>query len=122
MIVPYLLDLERKERKDSETRALGLIREAKRKWDNATKDEIAQLKKHIDVQTTRITDLCTSNNDMSSRLQRTECELQTANAELDKLRVFQVSNIMYYFITYYIYIKMLICIKVSITLLIKYYS
>lgn len=28
---------------------------------------------------------------MSSRLQRTECELQTANAELHKLRVFQVS-------------------------------
>lgn len=32
---------------------------------------------------------------MSSRLQRTEGELQTANAELDKLRVFQVSDIVY---------------------------
>lgn len=76
-----------------ETRALGLIREAKRKWENTEKDKIAQLNKHIDAQTTRITELCTSNNDMSSRLQRTECELQTANAELNKLRVFQVSNI-----------------------------
>lgn len=75
-----------------ETRALGLIREAKRKWENAEKDKVAQLNKHIDAQTTRITELCTSNNDMSSRLQRTECELQTANAELNKLRVFQVSD------------------------------
>ncbi|EFN89137.1 Citron Rho-interacting kinase [Harpegnathos saltator] len=87
--VKRTLELERQERKDLETRALGLIREAKRKWENAEKEKIAQLNKHIDAQTTRITELCTSNNDMSSRLQRTECELQTANAELDKLRVFQ---------------------------------
>ncbi|XP_014477058.1 PREDICTED: citron Rho-interacting kinase-like [Dinoponera quadriceps] len=83
------LELERQERKDLETHALGLIREAKRKWENAEKDKVSQLNKHIEAQTTRITELCTSNNDMSSHLQRTECELQTAKAELDKLRVFQ---------------------------------
>lgn len=83
------LELERQERRDLETRALGLIRDAKRKWENAEKDKIAHLNKHIETQTTKITELCTSNNEMSSRLQRTESELQTANAELDKLRVFQ---------------------------------
>ncbi|KYN01848.1 Citron Rho-interacting kinase [Cyphomyrmex costatus] len=83
------LELERQERRDLETRALGLIRDAKRKWENAEKDKIAHLNKHIEAQTSKITDLCTSNNEMSSRLQRTEGELQTANAELDKLRVFQ---------------------------------
>ncbi|XP_036141937.1 citron Rho-interacting kinase isoform X2 [Monomorium pharaonis] len=83
------LELERQERRDLETRALGLIRDAKRKWEIAEKEKIAQLNKHIEAQTTKITELCTSNNEMSSRLQRTECELQTANAELDKLRVFQ---------------------------------
>lgn len=81
-----------------ETRALGLIRDAKRKWENAEKEKIEQLNKHIDAQTARVTELCTSNNEMSSRLQRTECELQTANAELEKLRVFQVSNIMLLYI------------------------
>lgn len=91
----FLIELERQERRDLETRALGLIRDAKRKWENAEKDKIAQLNKHIEAQTTKITELCTSNNEMSSRLQRTEGELQTANAELDKLRVFQVSNIVY---------------------------
>lgn len=40
---------------------------------------------------------------MSSRLQRTECELQTANAELDKLRVFQVSNVIHILHTHNIY-------------------
>ncbi|KYQ54715.1 Citron Rho-interacting kinase [Trachymyrmex zeteki] len=83
------LELERQERRDLETRALGLIRDAKRKWENAEKDKIAQLNKHIEAQTIKLTELCTSNNEMSSRLQRTEGELQTANAELDKLRVFQ---------------------------------
>ncbi|KAG5324664.1 KIBRA protein, partial [Acromyrmex heyeri] len=83
------LELERQERRDLETRALGLIRDAKRKWENAEKDKIAQLNKHIEAQTVKLTELCTSNNEMSSRLQRTEGELQTANAELDKLRVFQ---------------------------------
>ncbi|KAL0105773.1 hypothetical protein PUN28_015885 [Cardiocondyla obscurior] len=83
------LELERQERRDLETRALGLIRDAKRKWENAEKDKVAQLNKYIEAQTTKITELCTSNNEMSSKLQRTECELQTANAELDKLRVFQ---------------------------------
>ncbi|XP_071572923.1 citron Rho-interacting kinase isoform X2 [Temnothorax nylanderi] len=87
--VKRTLELERQERRDLETRALGLIRDAKRKWENAEKDKIAQLNKHIEAQTTKITELCTSNNEMSSRLQRTECELQTANAELDKLRIFQ---------------------------------
>ncbi|XP_034192524.2 fatty acid synthase [Osmia lignaria lignaria] len=84
------LELERQERRDLETRALGLIKDAKRKWENAEKDKIAQLNKHIEAQTVRITELCTSNNEMSSRLQRTECELETANAELHKLRVFQM--------------------------------
>lgn len=85
--------MERQERRDLETRALGLIRDAKRKWENAEKDKIAQLNKHIEAQTIKLTELCTSNNEMSSRLQRTEGELQTANAELDKLRVFQVGNL-----------------------------
>ncbi|KOX69551.1 Citron Rho-interacting kinase [Melipona quadrifasciata] len=84
------LELERQERRDLETRALSLIKDAKRKWENAEKEKIAQLNKHIETQTVRITELCTSNNEMSSRLQRTECELQTANAELHKLRVFQM--------------------------------
>ncbi|XP_076226839.1 fatty acid synthase [Nomia melanderi] len=84
------LELERQERRDLETRALSLIKDAKRKWENAEKDKVAQLNKHIEAQTIRITELCTSNNEMSSRLQRTECELQTANAELHKLRVFQM--------------------------------
>ncbi|KAL6257978.1 hypothetical protein P5V15_011574 [Pogonomyrmex californicus] len=87
--VKRTLELERQERRDLETRALGLIRDAKRKWENAEKDKISQLNKHIEAQMTKITELCTSNNEMSSRLQRRECELQTANAELDKLRVFQ---------------------------------
>lgn len=98
------IELERQERRDLETRALGLIRDAKRKWENAEKDKIAQLNKHIEAQTTKITELCTSNNEMSSRLQRTEYELQTANAELDKLRVFQVSDIIHNII-------MLLCCK-----------
>lgn len=74
-----------------ETKALALMRDAKRKWENAEKEKVAQLNKHIEAQTSKITELCFSNNEMSSRLQRTECELQTANAELDKLRAFQVS-------------------------------
>ena len=84
------LELERQERRDLETRALSLIKDAKRKWENAEKDKTTQLNKHIEAQTVRITELCTSNNEMSSRLQRTECELKTANAELHKLRVFQM--------------------------------
>lgn len=84
------LELERQERRDLETKALSLIKDAKRKWENAEKEKITQLNKHIESQTVRITELCTSNNEMSSRLQRTECELQTANAELHKLRVFQM--------------------------------
>ncbi|XP_026672144.1 uncharacterized protein LOC108628228 [Ceratina calcarata] len=84
------LELERQERRDLETRALSLIKDAKRKWENAEREKIAQLNKHIESQTVRITELCTSNNEMSSRLQRTECELETANAELHKLRVFQM--------------------------------
>lgn len=75
-----------------ETKALGLMRDAKRKWENAEKEKIAQLNKHIEAQTMKITELCNSNNEISSHLQRTECELQTAKAELDKLRVFQVST------------------------------
>ncbi|XP_076382068.1 fatty acid synthase [Megalopta genalis] len=84
------LELERQERRDLETRALALIKDAKRKWENAEKDKVAQLNNHIEAQTVRITELCTSNNEMSSRLQRTECELETTNAELHKLRVFQM--------------------------------
>lgn len=91
-----MAELERQERRDLETRALSLIKDAKRKWENAEKDKVKQLNKHIEAQTIRITELCTSNNEMSSRLQRTECELHTANAELYKLRVFQVSSIHYY--------------------------
>lgn len=83
------LELERQERKELEIHALGLIREAKRKWENAEKDKIAQLNQHIAAQTVKITSLCTTNNEISSQLQKAECELQTANAELDKLRVFQ---------------------------------
>ncbi|KZC12653.1 PREDICTED: citron Rho-interacting kinase-like [Dufourea novaeangliae] len=88
--VKRTLELERQERRDLETRALSLIKDAKRKWENAEKDKIAQLNKHIGTQTIRITELCTSNNEMSSRLQRAECELETTNAELHKLRVFQM--------------------------------
>lgn len=83
-------ELERQERRELEAKALELIKGAKRKWEATEKEKIAQLNKHIEVQTTRITELCTSNNEMSSRIQRTECELETANAELHKLRVFQV--------------------------------
>lgn len=75
-----------------ETNALALMRDVKRKWENSEKEKIAQLNKHIKAQTMKITELCSSNSKMSSRLQRTECELQTANAELNKLRVFQVSS------------------------------
>ncbi|KAG8039843.1 hypothetical protein G9C98_000572 [Cotesia typhae] len=84
------LELERQERKDLETTALDLIKGAKRKWEAAEKEKIARLNKHIEVQTVRITELCTSNNEMSSRLQRTQCELETTNAELHKLKVFQI--------------------------------
>lgn len=87
------IEFERQERRELETKALQLIRDSKRKMEIEEKDKIAQLNKHIEAQTTKITELCTSNNEMSSRLQRTECELQTANAELDKLRIFQVSDI-----------------------------
>lgn len=82
--------MERQERRELETRALNLIKSAKKKWENAEKDKVTQLNKHIESQTVRITELCTSNNEMSSRLQRMECELETSNAELHKLRVFQV--------------------------------
>ncbi|XP_001605786.1 citron Rho-interacting kinase isoform X2 [Nasonia vitripennis] len=88
--VKRTLDLERQERRELETRALNLIKSAKKKWENAEKDKVTQLNKHIESQTVRITELCTSNNEMSSKLQRMECELETANAELHKLRVFQV--------------------------------
>lgn len=84
------LDLERQERKDLETTALDLIKGAKRKWQAAEKDKITRLNKHIESQTVRITELCTSNNEMSSRLQRTQCDLETVNAELHKLKVFQI--------------------------------
>ncbi|KAI4502502.1 hypothetical protein M0802_002414 [Mischocyttarus mexicanus] len=84
------LELERQERRDLESKALALIKDAKRKWENAEKEKVIQLNKHIDTQTTRITELCTSNNEMSSKLQRLECELETANAELHKLRLFQL--------------------------------
>ncbi|XP_035722967.1 citron Rho-interacting kinase-like isoform X2 [Vespa mandarinia] len=87
--VKRTLELERQERRDLENKALALIKDAKRKWENAEKEKIVQLNKHIETQTTRITELCTSNNEMSSRLQRAECELETANAELHKLRLFQ---------------------------------
>lgn len=83
--------MERQERRELETKALNLIKGAKRKWEATERDKIAQLNKHIESQTLRITELCTSNNEMSSRLQRAESELETANAELNKLRVFQVS-------------------------------
>ncbi|XP_020298201.1 citron Rho-interacting kinase-like [Pseudomyrmex gracilis] len=83
------LELERQERQDSETRALKLIREDKRKRENAEKTKVEQLNKHIESQTKKITELCATNCELSSRLQRTECELQTANAELEKLRIFQ---------------------------------
>lgn len=89
------LELERQERRDLESKALALIKDAKRKWENAEKEKIVQLNKHIETQTTRITELCTSNNEMSSRLQRAECELETANAELHKLRLFQVGYMCY---------------------------
>ncbi|XP_015179005.1 PREDICTED: citron Rho-interacting kinase-like isoform X2 [Polistes dominula] len=88
--VKRTLELERQERRDLENKALALIKDAKRKWENAEKEKVIQLNKHIDIQTTRITELCTSNNEMSSRLQRMECELETANAELHKLRQFQL--------------------------------
>ncbi|XP_011503101.1 PREDICTED: paramyosin-like [Ceratosolen solmsi marchali] len=88
--VKRTLDLERQERRELETRALNLIKSAKKKWENTEKDKVTQLNNHIDSQTMRITELCTSNNEMSSKLQRLECELETANAELHKLRVFQV--------------------------------
>ena len=78
-------ELERQERRDLETRALSLIKDTKRKC--------RKLYKHIETQTVRITELCISNNEMSSRLQRTECELQAANAELHPPRVFQISNV-----------------------------
>ncbi|KAJ8679084.1 hypothetical protein QAD02_014871 [Eretmocerus hayati] len=84
------LDLERQERKELETRALNLIKSAKKKWENAEKDKVEQLKNHIEIQTSRITELNTSNNEMSSKLQRMECELATANAELEKLRDFEI--------------------------------
>lgn len=86
------IELERQERQDSETCALKLIREDKHKRENAEKAKVEQLNKHIESQTKKITELCASNYELSSRLQRTEYELQTANAELEKLRVFQVSN------------------------------
>lgn len=85
------LELERQERKDSETLAVEITRKAKRKWETAEKEKIAHLNRHIESQTIKITELCASNNEMSSRLERTQCELQTANAELEKLRAFQVS-------------------------------
>nr|QNL15124.1 fatty acid synthase 4 [Meteorus pulchricornis] len=84
------LALERQERKDLEATALDLIKGAKRKWEMAEKDKISRLTKHIESQTVRITELCTSNNEMSSRLQRAQCELETMNAELHKLKIFQV--------------------------------
>ncbi|KAK0088960.1 hypothetical protein PV325_010005 [Microctonus aethiopoides] len=84
------LEMERQERKDLESTALDLIKGAKRKWENAEKDKISRLNKHIESQTVRITELCTSNNEMSSRLQRTQCELETTNAELHKLKIFQI--------------------------------
>ncbi|XP_043289396.1 citron Rho-interacting kinase-like [Venturia canescens] len=90
MSVKRTLDLERQERKELETRALDLIKRAKRKWEVAEKEKIDRLNKHIEVQTVRITELCTSNNEMSSKLQRTQCELETVNAELHKLKVFQI--------------------------------
>ncbi|XP_043478055.1 citron Rho-interacting kinase-like isoform X2 [Leptopilina heterotoma] len=88
--IKRILELERQERRELETRALNLIKGAKRKWENAEKDKITQLNKHIETQTTRIAELCSSNNDMSARLQRAESELKTSAAELKKLRSFQV--------------------------------
>ena len=90
LLIVIKTELERQDRKELETKALNLIKSAKKKWEKDNQDKVDQLNKHIESQTIRITELCTSNNEMSSRLQRMETELETANAELHKLRIFQV--------------------------------
>lgn len=83
------LNLERKDRRQLETDALELIKDAKKKWELSNKDTIISLKQTIEKQTIRITELCTSNNEMSSKLQRLQCDFETTTAELHKLRIYQ---------------------------------
>lgn len=71
--------MERQERQELESRTLNLIKGAKRKWENSEKNK-------VHVQTVEIAQL-------RDKLQKTESELNTSNAELEKLKILQVFGI-----------------------------
>lgn len=94
------LDLERRERKELESRALELIKSAKLKWEASEKDRVKKLDEEIEKQNTRITELCTSNNELTSKLERYKTALDQAEVELDRFKSLQSEHkvFIYFFI------------------------
>lgn len=86
------LDLERRERKELESRALELIKSAKQKWAVSEKERVNKLDKEIEKQNTRITELCTNNNELTSKLGRYKTSLDQAQLELCKLKNLQTEH------------------------------
>ncbi|XP_043482513.1 myosin-11-like isoform X2 [Leptopilina heterotoma] len=74
--ISRILELERQERQELESRTLNLIKGAKRKWENSEKNK-------VHVQTVQIAEL-------RDKLQKTESELNTSNTELEKLKILQI--------------------------------
>lgn len=83
------MDLERRERKELETRALELIKSAKLKWEAAEKGRVANLNEQIEKQNSRITELCTKNNELTSKLERYKFLLDQSENELSRLKSLQ---------------------------------
>lgn len=83
------LDLERRERKELENKALDLIKSAKLKWETQEKSRIENLNEQVEKQNTRITELCTANNELTSKLERSQKLHEQTENELDRLRTLQ---------------------------------
>lgn len=86
------LDLERRERKELENKALDLIKSAKVKWEAGEKIRVEKLREEIETQNTRITTLCTTNNELTSRLERNEKLYEDAQNELERFRNLQIEH------------------------------
>lgn len=83
------MELERHERKELESKALDLIKSAKLKWESGEKVRIEKFNEQIERQNTRITELCTLNNELTSKLERSEQSRDQTQHELQRLRNLQ---------------------------------
>ncbi|XP_069684092.1 citron rho-interacting kinase isoform X2 [Periplaneta americana] len=86
------LDETRKEHKMVETKAVQLLRDSKAKWEKKHKLELENLEKQIEKQTQRITELCTINNTLSSKVERQEEDLKSAVSEIEMLQAMVQEN------------------------------